>query len=75
MSITIRQATPDDATAIYDMIYELAVYEKAPEEVVTTAEEIRDAVWQRQQNRSADLRGGGQSGGLRGVLHQLFHLA
>lgn len=23
MSITIRQATPDDATAIYDMIYEL----------------------------------------------------
>ena len=36
MSITIRQATPDDATAIYDMIYELAVYEKAPEEVVTT---------------------------------------
>jgi hypothetical protein len=30
MSITIRQATPDDATAIYDMIYELAVYEKAP---------------------------------------------
>ncbi|HBY8895252.1 GNAT family N-acetyltransferase, partial [Klebsiella pneumoniae] len=27
MSITIRQATPDDATAIYDMIYELAVYE------------------------------------------------
>ncbi len=26
MSITIRRAT-DDATAIYDMIYELAVYE------------------------------------------------
>ncbi|MGP0761937.1 GNAT family N-acetyltransferase, partial [Escherichia coli] len=24
MSITIRQATPDDSTAIYDMIYELA---------------------------------------------------
>jgi hypothetical protein len=29
MSITIRQARPEDATAIYDMIYELAVYEKA----------------------------------------------
>ena len=42
MSITIRQATPDDATAIYDMIYELAVYEKAPQEVVTTPEEIRE---------------------------------
>ena len=36
MSITIRQATPDDATAIYDMIYELAVYEKAPEAVSYT---------------------------------------
>lgn len=41
MSITIRQARPTDANAIYDMIYELAVYEKAPEEVVTTAEEIK----------------------------------
>jgi hypothetical protein len=28
MSITIRQARPTDANAIYDMIYELAVYEK-----------------------------------------------
>lgn len=40
MSITIRQARPTDANAIYDMIYELAVYEKAPEEVVTTPNEI-----------------------------------
>ncbi|MHB9328869.1 GNAT family N-acetyltransferase [Phytobacter ursingii] len=40
MSITIRQAHPTDAKAIYDMIYELAVYEKAPEEVVTTPDEI-----------------------------------
>ncbi len=38
MSITIRQARPDDASAIYNMIYELAVYEKAPQEVVTTPE-------------------------------------
>lgn len=45
MSITIRRATPDDATAIYDMIYELAVYEKAPEEVVTTPEEIRETLF------------------------------
>ena len=45
MSITIRQATQDDATAIYDMIYELAVYEKAPEEVVTTPEEIRETLF------------------------------
>jgi GNAT superfamily N-acetyltransferase len=41
MSTTFRQARPTDANAIYDMIYELAVYEKAPEEVVTTADEIR----------------------------------
>lgn len=36
MSLTIRPACPEDASAIYDMIYELAVYEKAPQEVVTT---------------------------------------
>lgn len=41
MSITIRQARPTDANAIYDMISELAVYEKAPEEVVTTPDEIK----------------------------------
>lgn len=28
MSITLRRARPEDASAIYDMIYELAVYEK-----------------------------------------------
>ena len=37
MSISLRQARPEDASAIYDMIYELAVYEKAPQEVVTAA--------------------------------------
>lgn len=41
----IRQAAPEDAQAIYDMIYELAVYEKAPQEVVTTADEIRDTLF------------------------------
>ena len=45
MSITIRQARPEDAVAIYDMIYELAVYEKAPEEVVTTPDEIRKTLF------------------------------
>lgn len=45
MSITIRQARPEDAAAIYDMIYELAVYEKAPEEVVTTLDEIRKTLF------------------------------
>ena len=45
MSITIRQARADDASAIYNMIYELAVYEKAPQEVVTTPEEIRETLF------------------------------
>lgn len=45
MNMTIRQASPADAKAIYDMIYELAVYEKAPEQVVTTVEEIRASLF------------------------------
>lgn len=45
MSITIRPARPEDATAIYDMIYELAMYEKASEEVVTTPDEIRKTLF------------------------------
>jgi len=45
MSITIRQARPTDANTIYTMIYELAVYEKAPEEVVTTPEEIGETLF------------------------------
>ena len=45
MSIILRQARPEDAAAIYAMIYELAVYEKAPEEVVTTPEEIRETLF------------------------------
>ncbi|HFR4564678.1 TPA: GNAT family N-acetyltransferase, partial [Enterobacter sichuanensis] len=45
MNITLRQARPDDAAAIYAMIYELAVYEKAPEAVVTTPDEIRETLF------------------------------
>ena len=45
MSIILRQARPEDAATIYAMIYELAVYEKAPEEVVTTPEEIRETLF------------------------------
>ncbi|MFP1725412.1 GNAT family N-acetyltransferase [Lonsdalea quercina] len=45
MSITIRQAKTADAKVIYDMIYELAVYEKAPHEVVTTADEIKESLF------------------------------
>jgi GNAT superfamily N-acetyltransferase len=40
MSIKIRSAVSDDAQAIFDMIVELAIYEKAPQEVKTNVEEI-----------------------------------
>lgn len=53
MNITIRQARPEDATAIYDMIFELAVYEKAPEEVVTTPDEIRETLFGASSNTEA----------------------
>jgi GNAT superfamily N-acetyltransferase len=36
MTITIRRATPADVPHIFRLICELAEYEKAPEEVVTT---------------------------------------
>lgn len=53
MSIILRQARPEDAAAIYAMIYELAVYEKAPEEVVTTPEEIRETLFGAGSNTEA----------------------
>lgn len=34
----IRFAKPKDMNAVWNLIYELAVYEKAPEEVITTPE-------------------------------------
>ncbi len=40
MSINIRSATAEDAQAIFDMIVELAIYEKARDEVKTNPQEI-----------------------------------
>jgi GNAT superfamily N-acetyltransferase len=37
----IREATPDDVQAIHDMIVELAVYEKEPDAVLATADDLR----------------------------------
>ena len=36
----VRPASIEDAKAIYDLIVELALYEKAPEQVINTVEEI-----------------------------------
>lgn len=41
MSITIRQAVAEDAGAIFAMIVDLAIYEKARDEVKTSPEEIK----------------------------------
>ncbi|PAT08864.1 GNAT family N-acetyltransferase [Corynebacterium hadale] len=39
---TIRQATDADAAAIYAMINELALYEKEPDAVTSTEQDVRD---------------------------------
>jgi hypothetical protein len=75
MSTSIRKATPADAKAIYDMIYELAVYEKAPEEVVTTPDEIRATLFGKDSKTEALICEIDGNCGLCGVLHQLFHMA
>lgn len=41
MSVTIRAATPADADTIFRFIVELAVYEREPEAVQTSAAELR----------------------------------
>jgi len=41
-SITIRQGHKKDIPAVFQLIKELALYEKAPEEVVVTAEQLED---------------------------------
>jgi GNAT superfamily N-acetyltransferase len=37
----IREASPGDEKAIFDLIYALAVYEKAPEQVTNTPNQLR----------------------------------
>ncbi|NEU07952.1 GNAT family N-acetyltransferase [Flavihumibacter sp. R14] len=43
MNITIRQACKEDCVRLLELINELAVYEKAPEEVTVTLEEFEKA--------------------------------
>ena len=39
--LQVRLATPNDATDLLSLIKELALYEKAPQEVINTAEQLR----------------------------------
>ena len=43
--MNIRWAAPGDATAIHQLIYELALYEKAPDEAVATLGDIEESLF------------------------------
>jgi GNAT superfamily N-acetyltransferase len=42
LAFTIRKGTPEDAGAIHRLIVELAVYERAEQEVTTTVDQLRE---------------------------------
>src|SRR5690242_11583028 len=43
MNINIRRATDKDCTRLLELIHELAVYEKAPEEVTVSLDHFRES--------------------------------
>lgn len=43
MSITIRRALKEDCPRLLELVYELAVYEKAPNEVTVTLEHFQES--------------------------------
>ena len=45
MFLQIKEATPKDSQTIFNFIMELAIYEKAPNEVKTTVEEIEKSLF------------------------------
>ncbi|CAB4336632.1 MAG: GNAT family N-acetyltransferase [Actinobacteria bacterium] len=45
MSIVVREATPQDVSHMHDMILELAIYEKDPDAVVATEEDLLHALF------------------------------
>jgi GNAT superfamily N-acetyltransferase len=52
-AIAIRKATSADARLILDFIMELAIYEKAPEQVVATVEDIEQSLFSPDAKASA----------------------
>lgn len=45
VEFTVRRANPSDSTSIYELICELAEFEKAPAEVINTPEKIAEHGW------------------------------
>lgn len=45
MTISVREATPEDVAEMHVMINELAEYEKAPDEVIATEEHLMKALF------------------------------
>ena len=43
----IRKATPEDTETIFNLIYKLAVYEKLENDVITTVEELRTNIFEK----------------------------
>ena len=59
MSFTIRKAQPSDSQTIYNLIYQLAVYEKLENDVVTTPEELQKQIF---ENNFAEVLIGEENG-------------
>ncbi|MEY4322328.1 MAG: hypothetical protein RL410_109 [Actinomycetota bacterium] len=52
MPLVIREVTPADVPSIYDMIVELAVYEKEPDAVVSSVEDLHAALFSGDKSRN-----------------------
>lgn len=59
MTFTIRKAQPSDSQTIYNLIYQLAVYEKLENDVVTTPEELQKQIF---ENNFAEVLIGEENG-------------
>lgn len=59
MSFTIRKAQPSDSKTIYNLIYQLAVYEKLENDVITTPEELQKQIF---ENNFAEVLIGEENG-------------
>ncbi len=47
MSFQIREAQPEDSQTIFNLIHQLAVYEKLENDVVTNAEELQEQIFEK----------------------------